>query len=125
MSIITSVRRCYHCGKVLQDKDPQKEGYVVPSALVSVRANEMILCQDCYEELHPNVAPAVADVSEEFLSMLKDAKKEGATIVYLVDLISFECSFNKEVLDLIFESIKLVADLLNRSFLFYGRFFKI
>ncbi|MBR6055747.1 MAG: hypothetical protein IKP56_00945 [Bacilli bacterium] len=101
MSIITSVRRCYHCGKVLQDKDPQKEGYIDPSALIAVRTNQMILCQECYEELHPNTAPAVADVSDEFLSMLRDAKKEGATIVYLVDLISFECSFNKDVLDLI------------------------
>ena len=101
MSIITSVRRCYHCGKVLQDKDPQREGYIEPTSLISSRANDMILCKDCYEELHPNVLPAVADVSDEFLGMLRDAKKEGATIVYLVDLISFECSFNKDVLDLI------------------------
>ena len=101
MSIITSVRRCYNCGKVLQDKDPSKEGYIEPATLMSLHASDMILCHDCYEELHPNVAPAAADVSDEFLSMLRDAKKEGATIVYLVDLISFECSFNKEVLDLI------------------------
>lgn len=101
MSIITSVRRCYNCGKVLQDKDPKKEGYINPTALISSHNNDLILCQECHEALHQNEVPAAADVSSEFLSMLKDAKKEGATIVYLVDLISFECSFNKEVLDLI------------------------
>ena len=101
MSIIKSVRRCYNCGKVLQDEDPSKEGYIEPTTLLLLHASDMILCHECYEELHPNEAPAAADVSDEFLSMLRDAKKEGATIVYLIDLISFECSFNKEVLDLI------------------------
>ena len=60
MSIITSVRRCYNCGKVLQDKDPSREGYVEPTTLISLHASDMILCHDCYENIllpSPEVRP--------------------------------------------------------------------
>lgn len=99
MSKITSVRRCYHCGKVLQDVDPDKEGYIQSEAFNKRAGNEILLCLDCYDKLRYNEAPATAEVNEEYLKMLSDAKKEGALIVFLVDLISFECSFVKSVME--------------------------
>ncbi|MCF0232289.1 MAG: ribosome biogenesis GTPase YqeH, partial [Enterococcus sp.] len=44
MSKITSVRRCYHCGKPLQDEDPTKEGYIQSAALNKRQGNEILLC---------------------------------------------------------------------------------
>jgi len=101
MSKVTSVRRCYHCGKVLQDQDPSKEGYIQSEAFNKRSGNEILLCLECYDKLRYNEAPASAEVNEDYLKMLRDAKKEGALIVYLVDLLSFECSFVKEILDII------------------------
>lgn len=108
MSKVTSVRRCYHCGKVLQDEDPNKEGYIQSEAFNKRLGNEILLCLECYDKLRYNEAPASAEVNDDYLKMLRDAKKEGALIVYLVDLISFECSFVKKVLEAI-EGLPIVV----------------
>jgi ribosome biogenesis GTPase A len=42
-----------------------------------------------------------ATVDPDFLTMLKDAQASDALIVYVVDLFSFECSFIKEVSELV------------------------
>lgn len=99
MSKITSVRRCYHCGKVLQDEDPNKEGYIQSEAFNKRSGNEILLCLNCYDKLRYNESPASVEVNEDYIKMIQDAKNEGALIVYLVDLLSFECSFVKEVID--------------------------
>lgn len=101
MSKVNVVRRCYNCGAVLQSKDPLKEGYLDPHKLENSPLDQILFCDRCYKEGHFNLKPQQASVSEEFLTMLLDAKATGALIVYLVDLFSFECSFIPEISEII------------------------
>jgi len=98
MSIVTAVRRCYRCGNVLQGTNPNEKGYCEPALLQNETQFQIILCKQCYEELHFNQKPAGAEAPNDFDKMLIDAKKQQALIVYLVDCLNFECSFVREVL---------------------------
>jgi 30S ribosome assembly GTPase len=100
MSKVNVVRRCYSCGVILQTSDKKKEGYVNPDVLERP-LDTVLFCEKCYKEKAYNIAPAEASVSPDFLTMLLDAKASDALIVYVVDLVSFECSFNTELIDTI------------------------
>jgi ribosome biogenesis GTPase A len=100
MSKVNVVRRCYSCGAILQTSDKKKEGYVSPEILERP-LDSVLFCEKCYKENAYNLAPAEAMVSPDFLTMLLDAKASDALIVYVVDLVSFECSFNTELIETI------------------------
>lgn len=97
MSKVNVVRRCYNCGAILQSRDPDKDGYIPSQALEGSSLNAILFCEHCFRESHFNAAPLEASVSPDFLTMLLDAKASDALIVYLVDLFSFECSFNAAI----------------------------
>jgi ribosome biogenesis GTPase A len=101
MSKMNVVRRCYNCGAILQDKKKGKEGYISQEILSEAPLNEILFCEKCYNEARYNIAPQEASVSNDFLTMLLDAQATEATIVYLLDLFSFECSFNSKLTSLI------------------------
>ncbi len=101
MSKLEIVRRCAICGAVLQTSDKKKEGYVDEEILEETPLDGVILCQNCFHENRFNRAPKEAPVTKDFLTMLRDAQASDALIVYIVDLFSFECSFQKPVIDLV------------------------
>jgi ribosome biogenesis GTPase A len=107
MSQTSVVRRCYNCGAILQSEKVGEEGYIAPDVLANSPLDRILFCDHCYHENKFNLSPQEAEVSTDFLTMLADAKASDALIVYVVDLFSFECSFSKQVNDLI-RSLPLV-----------------
>ena len=101
MSKLDIVRRCPICGAVLQGEDKAENGYINPEILKNAKLSEVLTCEKCYNENRYNLTPMEAQVTDDFLTMLKDALASDSLIVYLVDLFSFECSFNSKVTNLI------------------------
>lgn len=107
MSQMNVVRRCYNCGAILQSTKPGDDGYILRKTLEEAPLDRILFCEHCYHENRFNLTPQEAVVSPDFLTMLKDAQASDALIVYVVDLFSFECSFSKEINDII-RSLPLV-----------------
>ena len=107
MSQMNVVRRCYNCGAILQSEKPGEDGYILRKTLEEAPLDRILFCEHCYHENRFNLTPQEAQVSPDFLTMLKDAKASDALIVYVVDLFSFECSFSRAINDII-RSLPLV-----------------
>jgi len=97
MSQLNNVKRCNSCGAVLQSDDAKKDGYISNAALNNLRDDEIAFCDKCYQSKSYNSAIKEATLENDMLTILKDAKKRQALIVYVIDLCSFEASFIKEV----------------------------
>lgn len=100
MSQISQIRRCYNCGAVLQSSDPTKEGYVSKEVLENGSQN-FLFCNKCFEmeRFQPKTNEPV--VSDDLLTIVKDAKKKDALLVYVINLFSFEASFSRKINELI------------------------
>lgn len=94
MSQIESLRRCYTCGAVLQSQDPTKEGYIAPETLAAHAEKDVLLCEACYTRRKFNRLPSSVQHDHTFMTMIGDALASGAMIVHIIDLTSFECSFD-------------------------------
>ena len=108
MSQFNVVRRCYGCGAVLQSEDPKAKGYLGHEVLENGPLGAPLFCEECWKTTRYNSAPSGAKASDDFLSMLRDARASDALIVYVVNLFSFECSFIPEVNEILGESKILV-----------------
>ena len=100
MEQISKVRKCYFCGATLQSDDPNKEGYVNPEVLENPNQN-FAFCQKCFEAERFHALSNEPFIDYEFIDVLKEAKRNGDLLVYVVNLFSFETSFSKEVIELI------------------------
>ena len=100
MSQISQIRRCYNCGAVLQSNDPTKEGYVSKEVLENGSQN-FLFCNKCFEmeRFQPKTNEPV--VSEDLLTIVKDAKKKDALLVYVINLFSFEAGFSRKINEII------------------------
>ena len=99
MSKIETVRRCYSCGAILQTKNHRREGFIDKKALAHSKTGQVLLCDKCYLQTMRPPEPEEVNVDPAFLTMLRDANATEALIVFFVDLFSFECSFNKQVVE--------------------------
>lgn len=100
MSELNKIRRCYNCGAILQSDDPKSSGYVKKETLENATQN-FIFCDDCFEKERFKQELSEPFLNDDFITLLKDAKKKNALIVYVINLYSFEASFNKEINSLI------------------------
>lgn len=100
MAEINKIRRCYNCGAELQCDDPNKKGYVKKETLDNATQN-FLFCDKCFEMERFKDTTNEPEVEPEFLAMLKDAKKNNALIVYLVNLFSFEAAFSHQINEII------------------------
>ena len=100
MSQISQIRKCYNCGAILQSKDPSKEGYVNKEVLENGSQN-FLFCNKCFEleKYQPKTNEPV--VSEDLLTIVKDAKKKDALLVYVINLFSFEAAFSRKIDEII------------------------
>lgn len=92
MAEINKIRRCYNCGAILQCEDPSKEGYVEKEVLENATQN-FLFCNHCFELERYRERPNEPILEQEFLTLIADAKKKNALIVYVVNIFSFESSF--------------------------------
>ena len=76
------VRRCYGCGAILQDTDPQEVGYVPPEKFES---GEDTLCERCYKLRHYSTYKKTPDFNIDYVTILDSAKEEGALVVYVLN----------------------------------------
>lgn len=83
------IKRCYGCGALLQDEDPNMSGYVPTEKLQS---EDDCLCERCYKLRHYNQYKSTGDFSVDYVTILNSAKKEGALIVYVLNAFSLESS---------------------------------
>lgn len=95
MPIFKRVKRCYHCGEILQTEDDAMPGYI-DSELIKKYPNGLLLCNNCYNSERANV-PQESVIDDDFLNILSTIKNKNALVVYVVDLFSFEGSFISKV----------------------------
>lgn len=100
MAEINQIRRCYNCGVVLQCDDPEKEGYVRKEVLENA-SQSFLFCDKCFEIERYRKRSNEPLLDADYITLLNDAKKKNALIVYVVNLFSFEAAFNHQVLELI------------------------
>lgn len=100
MEKISLVRKCYSCGEILQCTNENLPGYV-EEALLNNPDQLFLFCNSCFEKEKFDNSRVEPELDPDFITLLEEAKKQNALIVYVLNLFSFEGSFNKQVLELI------------------------
>lgn len=117
MPILKKVKRCYHCGEILQDIDSFKPGFINHETL-NKYPDGLLLCNECYNG-EKEMMPQEAQLDSEYLKIIDQIKKKKALVVYVVDLFSFEGSFiskiNEELKDCEVLAIGNKRDLLPKN----------
>lgn len=115
---LKKLKKCYGCGAVLQSEDSDSIGYVPGKKLES--EEEVFLCERCFKTHHYGADHLKEPViTHDFFALINSARQKGALIVYVVDVFTFESSFNLDInealqdLDIILVANKV--DLLPRS----------
>lgn len=76
------VRRCYGCGAILQDQDPEEVGYIPPEKFAT---GEEALCQRCYKLRHYSTMKKTSSIDIDYATILADAKDNEALVVYVLN----------------------------------------
>ena len=79
------IRRCYSCGAILQDNNPNEEGYVTSDRIKNI--DDDILCERCYKLRHFS-SPKTNNFNSDFATILLSAKEEKALGVYVLNAFS-------------------------------------
>lgn len=98
MNEMKIIRRCPGCGVILQTLDQQLPGYV---PVKHVDRHEVVLCQRCFKLQHygEDIAPKESFLFDEFYQILAKAKKDQASIIWVLDILNFETTLSAELLD--------------------------
>ena len=92
------VRRCFHCGAVLQTTDKHEKGYIDEKTIKMYNADSLLYCNECYNNIRSiDTSKVVNPVEENIISVLRDAVATDAFIIWVVDLFSFNGNLPKEV----------------------------
>lgn len=84
------VRRCYGCGAILQDENPNEVGYVPPEKFES---DEECLCERCYKLRHYSSYSKSKNFDLDYITILSHAREEGALAVYVLNAFCLLGSF--------------------------------
>lgn len=98
MSQVKIIRRCPGCGVILQTLDESLPGFVPPK---HVDRHEVILCQRCFKIQHygEDIAPKEKFLFDDFYKILAKAKTDQASIIWVLDILNFETTLSKSLLD--------------------------
>ena len=91
MSKLNIIRKCYSCGAVLQDDDPNADGYIKKE--IFENDARVMFCDKCYKKDRYDIVPNKVVIDDTFKTILADAHATDALIVYVIDLFSFEAAF--------------------------------
>lgn len=100
MAEINKIRRCYNCGVILQCEDENKEGYVNKEILENSSQN-FVFCNHCFEQERFKKAANEPPLNPELIKIIKDGISKDGLFVYVVNLFSFEASFNSHLIELL------------------------
>ena len=99
---ISRVRRCFHCGAILQTTDKNDKGYIDEKTINMYDNNALLYCNNCYNDLRNyNSSQVLNPVESEVINILKDANATDAFIIWVVDLFSFNGNLPKEVVKMV------------------------
>ncbi len=98
MSVLKKVKRCSHCGAILQTEDQTKDGYIT-SVILKKYPDGVLLCDKCFNE--EKKEDSIIVLNDEYKSILETIKKDNALVVYVIDLFSFEGVFPSEATNLL------------------------
>lgn len=110
------VRRCYGCGAILQDTEPDEAGYIPTEKL---NEGKDILCERCYKLRHYSKFRSQGDLSIDYMTILSNAKEEDALFVYVLNAFCLEASILHGLKDHLSDKILVVvnkADLLGPDY---------
>ena len=79
------IKRCFSCGAILQDNNPNDEGYISKERLNT--NEEDLLCERCYKLRHYS-SPKTNNFNSDFATILLSAKEENALGVYVLNAFS-------------------------------------
>jgi ribosome biogenesis GTPase YqeH len=98
MNEMKTIRRCPGCGVILQTIDEKLPGYV-PNKHVD--RHEVVLCQRCFKLQHygEDIAPKESFLFDDFYQILIKAKKDQASIIWVLDILNFETTLSMELLN--------------------------
>ena len=94
---IKRIRRCNHCGVVLQREDKTKKGYISVE-YDNIPLDQIVYCDDCFHKMQVNIGGASQTVSQDVLTILRDAVATDALIVYVIDLFLHNGSLKKDLI---------------------------
>lgn len=100
MGVLNRVQKCYHCGAILQSKDKNGIGYITPDVFKQF-PDGLLLCNNCYKNEKFSNMPKEASFDSEYQAIIDEAKRKKALIVYTIDLLNFEGSFNSKMIELL------------------------
>lgn len=111
-------KKCFGCGIKLQNKDAQKDGYVLNS--------DHDLCQRCFKVRNYGEYKPVAKSNEEFMSILREVDKSNNLVLLIVDLFNIPKDLNLIIDSLSNDKILVLnkrdvfaKDIYNQKFLDY------
>ncbi|MCD6104922.1 MAG: ribosome biogenesis GTPase YqeH [Thermosipho sp. (in: Bacteria)] len=87
--------KCYGCGVELQTIDPKKPGYIPEHVL---ETTEEPLCQRCFRIKHYGKL-SIPIEEELFLHKIDKILKDFNKVLYVIDIIDFEGTYRKEIMD--------------------------
>lgn len=96
---------CRGCGAKLQAEKPEDYGFV-PEHLLE---KELVLCQRCHRISHYDLDEVGPVLGEKSLRSIREGVRWASGVVLVVDLIDFEASFPRELLDLVQNRDLLIA----------------
>ena len=92
------VRRCFHCGAVLQTKNSKEPGYILESTIANNKPDALLYCNRCYSKIKAlNYSELDVDVDEDLKKILKDALATDALLIWVVDLFAFNGVLNPDI----------------------------
>lgn len=97
MTNMKRIRRCNHCGVVLQRDDKEKKGYI-SIEYEKMPLDQIVYCDDCFNMMQVNIGEASQTVSNDVLTILRDAVATDALIVYVIDLFLHNGSLKAELI---------------------------
>jgi ribosome biogenesis GTPase A len=97
MNDMKTIRRCPGCGVILQSIDENLPGYVPHK---HVDRHEVVLCQRCFKLQHygEDIAAKESFLFDDFYQILLQAKKDQASIIWVLDILNFETTLSAELL---------------------------
>jgi ribosome biogenesis GTPase YqeH len=97
MNGMKTIRRCPGCGVILQSIDESLPGFVPHK---HVDRHEVVLCQRCFKIQHygEDIAPKESFLFDDFYKILNKAKKDQASIIWVLDILNFETTLSVELL---------------------------
>ncbi len=96
MALMNKIKRCYHCGTILQTNNPNVAGYISP-AVIEKYKDGLLLCNHCFEAESFTGSPKESKYDTDYEKIIAKIKKDNALVVYVIDLFSFEGSLNSKL----------------------------